>query len=101
MLKYTAGSSWTLGSFIAFRNLGTYWNRKEHKTNLYEVCEGRNVKANLGHISWFPRWRKYVFEPNPNRVIFEETCLRDIAEFIEAETKSHKNTTKKKDYENT
>lgn len=40
----------------------------------------------LGKISWFGRWRRYCFFPAAETV-FEQDCLRDIAEFIEAQTK--------------
>jgi hypothetical protein len=44
----------------------------------------------LGWVAWFSRWRKYAFYPKPETV-YEEDCLRDIAEFCEAKTKEHKN----------
>lgn len=40
----------------------------------------------LGDITWFSRWRKYSFNPRVG-TIYEETCLRDIAEFISSETR--------------
>jgi hypothetical protein len=39
----------------------------------------------LGEVRWFSRWRKYSFMPARDTV-FEQDCLRDLAEFIEAET---------------
>lgn len=42
----------------------------------------------LGVIGWFPRWRKYAFHPGV--AVFEETCLRDIAQFMQDETAKHK-----------
>jgi hypothetical protein len=43
--------------------------------------------AHLGMVVWFPRWKKYVFEPSVEYgIIFEETCLRDIADFIQRAT---------------
>ena len=43
--------------------------------------------AKIGEIRWFGRWRKYAFWPND--AIFEQVCLREIADFIEAQTKEH------------
>ncbi|MDX9802799.1 MAG: hypothetical protein RBS96_02050 [Dehalococcoidales bacterium] len=43
----------------------------------------------LGFISWFPRFRKFSFFPQKDTV-YEEMCLRDIAEFCETETKKQK-----------
>lgn len=37
----------------------------------------------LGEIRWYPQWRKYTFQPGPRGSIFEPTCLRDIAAFID------------------
>ena len=54
------------------------------KTKTWKVQNRENLTI-LGTISWFGRWRKYVFEPKPD-MVFEETCLRDIAQFIQQET---------------
>jgi len=86
---------WTLGTHITFRNRGKYWGGKEHKTNEYEVVEKHNVRNGLGNIFWLARWRKYVFEPNP-RTVYEETCMREISQFIEEETASHRAAVKNK-----
>jgi hypothetical protein len=40
----------------------------------------------LGWISFYSRWRKYSFFPNPE-TLYEADCLRDIANFCETETK--------------
>lgn len=81
-------STFTLGTNIYFRNLGPWWGGKEHKTNHYEVfAKSDNFK--LGVIKWYSNWRKYVFEPTSN-TIYEETCLRDISQYIEEETKAQK-----------
>lgn len=36
----------------------------------------------LGFIGWYAPWRRYTFQPEPNTV-FEPTCLRDVAAFID------------------
>src|SRR5208282_248516 len=76
---------WCLGTHIAFRNLGTYWAGTEHKTNRYAVVEKHNASSQLGVILWFARWRKYCFYPDPN-TLYEETCMREISQFIVEET---------------
>lgn len=43
----------------------------------------------LGEIKWYSSWRKYCFFPFPT-TIFEEDCLRDIAEFCESETRKRR-----------
>ncbi len=45
----------------------------------------------LGKVSWHGPWRKYTFEPAPGyRLVFEQDCLRDIADFIETATREHR-----------
>lgn len=75
-----------VGNYIAICNLGKIDGRK---TNIYEVTTLDGVKVLLGTIKWYGRWRKYVFQPE-QETIYEETCLRDIAQFIEDETKAHR-----------
>lgn len=36
----------------------------------------------LGEVRWFGRWTQYAFFPNQG-MVFEKTCLRDIASFCE------------------
>lgn len=43
----------------------------------------------LGIIGWFARWRKYGFYPE-SATVFEEVCLREIAEFCERKTREHR-----------
>jgi hypothetical protein len=45
----------------------------------------------LGGVEWYASWRKYVFQPTGFvPVVFEERCLRDVADFVEARTREHK-----------
>jgi len=82
--------TWTRGDYTVFRNMGKMNGSKgyQRKTNVYEVsAQADNFP--LGRIAWYAHWRKYVFEPN-SKCIFEERCLRDIAQFCEEETKAQK-----------
>ena len=56
------------------------------KTHILEVKSKDG--APLGLVKWFGRWRKYSFFPCADTV-FEQDCLRDIAEIIEFLTKDH------------
>jgi hypothetical protein len=71
----------TEGKYIDF--FWTAWSRTG-KTKQW-IVQNRENQTVLGHITWFGRWRKYVFEPDED-MVFEETCLRDIAQFIQQET---------------
>ena len=84
---------WTSGTHITFHNLGKMNGSKgTRKTNIYEVLpkgEPGSFRLMLGQIRWFGRWRKYCFFPSTDTV-YEETCMRDISQFIEEETKAHR-----------
>ena len=73
----------TQGTWIYFENLG----RIKGKTNVYGVWSNDNYI--LGSIKWFGRWRKYCFFSKGDS-IFEQVCLREIAEFCERETTNYK-----------
>ncbi len=49
----------------------------------------RDPMKAIGLVEWFTRWRCYSFFPVAE-TIFERRCLRDIADFLEAETKKRK-----------
>lgn len=79
-LKWIADSL-TEGKYIDFRLHGL---SATGKTKTWKVQNRENLTI-LGTISWFGRWRKYVFAPDAD-MVFEETCMRDIAQFIQQET---------------
>ncbi len=37
---------------------------------------------NLGRISFYPQWRKYVFQPSNGGIIFDADCLNDITSYL-------------------
>lgn len=45
----------------------------------------------LGVIMWSTGWRRYVFAPYKGTT-YEQDCLRDIATFVEDETRKYKAT---------
>jgi len=61
--------------------------RDTGKTLVWNV-EALADGAKLGEVKWFGRWRKYAFFPIDS--IFEQVCLREVADFIEAKTKEHR-----------
>ena len=58
------------------------------KTSVHLVL-AKDGDAELGQVRWFGRWRRYAFFPAIG-TIYEPTCLRDIADFCERQTLSHK-----------
>lgn len=58
------------------------------KTDVWHVWNiGGSI--HLGVVKWFTHWRRYVFHPGPG-MVFDVGCLRDLAEFLEAETVKQK-----------
>ena len=45
--------------------------------------------STLGEVRWFAPWRKYAFYV-ASGCLFEEDCLRDIADFVETVTREHR-----------
>jgi len=62
------------------------------KTLVWYVVN-RYEDSHLGRIKWFGRWRKYSFFPKPE-CVFEEVCLREIADFCERKTREHREANK-------
>lgn len=72
-------------TYIDVRELGN----PGRKTRRWEVYS--KPGALLGFIEWFTRWRCYTFRPTTTDTTwFEQVCLREIATFIESQTKAHK-----------
>ena len=73
-------------SWIKFEPTGC---SKSGKTKVYEVIP-KDGGGSLGRIAWYAPWHKYAFFPS-SYTIFEQDCLRDIADFCERQTFEHKN----------
>ena len=58
------------------------------KTKVWNVV-AKDGGVSLGTISWFGRWRGYAFFPGA-QLVFEKTCLRDIADFLERRNAEHR-----------
>ena len=65
------------------------------KTRVWEVWSNPEGKSELdahellGELAWLGRWRTYCFFPLQSTV-FEQQCLRDIAEFCEERSQEHR-----------
>ena len=70
-------------SHLYFNELNA--NMVGKKTQLWEVTAIASDEI-LGLVSFHGAWRKYVFKPGPG-TLFDASCLREIAEFTETETK--------------
>lgn len=72
------------------------------KTKQFYIQNKANLTDILGYISFYPRWRKYIFIPNRAiTVIFDVSCLREIADFCETQTNEWRKGLKENKDENT
>lgn len=71
-------------SYIEFRLIGA---SESGKTKHWTVSPINGLA--IGAINWYSPWRKYVFSAIPHTV-YDQFCLREIADFVERETAAHK-----------
>lgn len=78
-------------TFELIRTLLTAPPKKKPKTNKYRVCN-KKLGDELGTIEWYNYWRQYIFEPSWERqsCVFNHTCLREIADFLQDLNTKHK-----------
>ena len=70
--------------------------RDGRKTQVWAVLTMDGSEC-LGRIGWYGPWRKYSFIPvesDGKSLIFEEQCLRRIADFCETNTIKRRETRK-------
>lgn len=60
----------------------------DKKTKRWDVHSGG---AWLGDVKWFGRWRNYCYFPAPD-VVMDKSCLREVADFCESESKAFRRT---------
>jgi hypothetical protein len=81
-----------MAKWIDFCELIPDPNKPLAKTKRWGVYP-KNSGDKLGMVAWFGRWRKYCFHPW-TATVYEQDCLRDIAQFCEDQTKQHNDTRK-------
>lgn len=59
------------------------------KTRTWRVVPVDGNAADIGYVGWYAPWRCYSFFPG-EYTVFERRCLRDIADFCEAQTKERR-----------
>ena len=59
------------------------------KTHCWEIYSKYDGSPLLGRVAWFGKWTKYAFFPWPETV-YEQVCLRDIAQFCEDRTREQR-----------
>jgi hypothetical protein len=76
-----------MGKWIEFVDVSDDYVSKKTKTFNVENKENGFI---LGQIKWYGGFRKYGFYTHHRDCIFEPTCLRDIADFIDGLMKERK-----------
>jgi hypothetical protein len=59
-----------------------------YKTDIWHVVATQG-DGYLGTVKWWGGWRRYCFFPADGS-LYEQDCLRDIADFCETETRNYK-----------
>lgn len=72
-----------MAKYITFKLI-----EEKPKTKVYGVFM-KTQNFCLGKIKWYAQWHRYAFFPASD-TIYENICLRDIAEFIEKLMKERK-----------
>ena len=85
----------TEGTHIHFRYIGV---KPGCLTATWHIMAGKPAEngAMLGHVAWYGAWRRYCFFPN-GATVFEEVCLREIAEFLVWQTSKYKSSGRRGD----
>jgi len=65
-------------------------DRTENGKPVYECLNKTGVE--LAEVSYYPKWKKYVDERQPG-IIFDASCNRDIAHFMDQLDQQRKNIT--------
>lgn len=75
-----------MATYIDFHDCGVAAGKKTRSW----IVQPKDGTAKIGWVRWHGAWRKYCFFSEGYPCIFEEVCLRDIAEFVEARTREHR-----------
>lgn len=79
-------------SFIAFAEVAT---DRPGKTKQWVVKTSDEFGLILGFVRWYTSWRKYCYAPL-TETVYEEQCLREIADFVAARTAEQRATWKRR-----
>lgn len=72
-------------TYLEFRHVG---HSSTGKTDVWRVVN-TNDGSDLGQVSWYGAWRKYVFFCD-DASIWSPDCLRQVAQFVDDQMDSRK-----------
>ncbi len=70
---------------------------KSGKTRIWRVLADAHIEmpCSIGEIRWYGAWRRYAFFPGRD-TLFEQDCLRKIADFCEKQSRKLRQKWKKR-----
>ncbi len=68
--------------YITIKNNGEFNNKPR-----YEIVNNKSQKI-LGILFYYKEWKQYVFTQFEDSIVFNNSCLKDIVNFIENECKT-------------
>ena len=60
-------------------------NEMHCKKPMYSIVNNKSENV-LGKLFYYPAWRQYCFTQYSQNCVFNNSCLRDILDFMENET---------------
>lgn len=77
------------GKYLSMRKLRREKGRRTDRWEVFNHTQDPEGDDPLAEISWYSRWRQYVFDPNLGTV-WNSRCLIAVAEFLDAEMKKRR-----------
>lgn len=76
---------------MSYLHFAPYQPEKPRVTKIWLVFNKTAPSGghHLASIQWYAPWRKYTAQFD-GQSVFDPTCLREIADFCETQTKEHK-----------
>jgi hypothetical protein len=72
-------------SYLTFPHIGT---SSSGLTNVWDVKNTGQLI--IGTVSWYAPWRRYGYTSITAHIVLDATCMREIADFCETQTRAHK-----------
>ena len=75
-----------MATYVNFHDCGIAVGKKTRTW----IVQPKDGSAKNGEVRWHGAWRKYCFFTTGYVEIFEEICLREIAQFVQERTKEYR-----------
>ena len=78
-----------IGKYLSVRILSREKGRKTDRWEVFNHTTHDGFNDPLADISWYTRWRQYVFDPNLGTV-WNDRCLKDVVAFLKSENEKRR-----------